>query len=129
MRRRVSSADTSLAGRVRYLRAQRGWSRSRLATEAGVSDGWLSALEQDRIKKPDPCKLQQIARALGTTLLDLASLAGYPDLPPIPAEIRDLIVLLCGMPAPKRAKLLRMIAILLEPNGDPPKRKPPEWRS
>jgi transcriptional regulator with XRE-family HTH domain len=127
--RRVSCLDGTIAGRVRYLRAQRGWSRSRLAREAGVSDGWLSALEQGRIRSPGPRKLRQLAEALGTTYNDVMQAAGYADMAPLPPELRDFVVLLAGMTAFQRQKVLRMLYILLEPEDRKPLVRRPDWIS
>lgn len=125
----VSVLDTSIAGRVRFLRAQRGWSRSRLAIASGVSDGWLSNLEQGRIKKPDPTKLRKIAERLGTSYDDLMEASGYANLAPMPPELRDFVVVLAGMTPFQRQKVLRMLYVLMEPEDRPILVQSPKWVS
>lgn len=126
---KVSGADASIAGRVRYLRVQAGLSRSHLAIAAGVSDGWLSGLEQGRIEMPDPRKLAKLAPILHTTYADLMEAAGYLPLPDMPPELRDFVVILAGMRPFERNKILRMLYILMEPDERPPTFKRPEWVS
>lgn len=128
-RLRISCLDATLAGRVRFWRAQRGLSRSQAALRAHVTDGWLSHLEQGRILHPDPRKLRALAAALGCAYEDLMDAAGYTDAQPLPPELRDLMLTLQGLSPRQRNKLLRMVAILLEPEMQEPRLQRPQWVS
>ena len=64
-----------LGGRVRQLRASKGWTTRMLGKEAGVSDSFVSRLETGATAKPRAEDLHQIAEALGTTLFFLEN--GY----------------------------------------------------
>lgn len=57
----------AVAGNVRALRQDRGWSLELLATRSGVSKGMLVAVEQGR-SNPSITTLCRIADAFGTTL-------------------------------------------------------------
>jgi DNA-binding XRE family transcriptional regulator len=57
----------SLGERIKTRRQQLGWTQDRLASEAGISKGFLSDLERDE-RNVSAEYLQRIARALGVTL-------------------------------------------------------------
>jgi transcriptional regulator with XRE-family HTH domain len=58
-------------------RAKRGLSLEALGTDAGVSRATVLRLERGEFGRPDPEKLQRIARALELDVEDLFALAGY----------------------------------------------------
>jgi len=70
----------ALGARVRRLRRARGLTLTRLASAAGLSHPFLSKLERG-LASPSMASLAQIARALGTSQLEL--LAGV-DVEPAP---------------------------------------------
>jgi hypothetical protein len=55
--------------------------------------------------------------------------AGYTDAQPLPPELRDLMLTLQGLSPRQRNKLLRMVAILLEPEMQEPRLQRPQWVS
>lgn len=57
----------SLGERVRQLRHQRDWTLDQLTAEAGVSKGYLSAIENGR-NEPTGRVLLRLARALGASV-------------------------------------------------------------
>ncbi len=62
----------SVGGRIRKYRQDRKLSLSQLADQAGVSKGYLSALENDpHARRPSAETLYAIAKALGVTMSDL----------------------------------------------------------
>lgn len=61
-------------------RTKLGMSQSALASEVGVPRSTMLRLETGAIERPDPEKLQRLARALDIDAEDLFELAGYtPD--------------------------------------------------
>lgn len=67
----------SLGGRLRQLREARGLSLRDLEDETGLSNGYLSLLENNKIKQPKPPVLHKLAEALGVPYIELMGLAGY----------------------------------------------------
>lgn len=61
----------ALARRVRALREDRGWSRERLAKEAGIAVGTLGRLESEGAIQPGFFTVGAVAEALGVSLDDL----------------------------------------------------------
>jgi len=65
-------AEASAGARIRRYRQDRNLSLSQLAEQAGVSKGYLSALENDPdTRRPSAETLYAIAKALGVTMSDL----------------------------------------------------------
>jgi len=64
-----------LGGRVKQLRADRGWSLEALAQASGVSRSMLSDIERDRAN-PTLAVTLRIARAFGLSLGDLVEMPG-----------------------------------------------------
>jgi len=65
-------------------RARQGLSLETLGNAAGGTRATIMRLERGEFGRPDPEKLQRIARALGLDVADLFALAGYrpsDDLP------------------------------------------------
>jgi transcriptional regulator with XRE-family HTH domain len=73
--------------RIRHFRQQRELNLSQLAQEAGVSKGYLSALENDpQARRPSADTLYALAKALGVTMADLM---GRKVLPAAAQEVPD----------------------------------------
>ena len=64
---------TPLGDRIKQRRSDLGWTLDRLATDANVSKGFLSDLENGKRKSAGGAYLSQIARALGVSLDFLVS--------------------------------------------------------
>lgn len=62
--------DLQIAGRVRSLRAARGWSLTALATRSGVSKAMISRVERGT-SSPTASTLGRLAAGLAVTLSDL----------------------------------------------------------
>jgi transcriptional regulator with XRE-family HTH domain len=60
-----------LAGRLKQLRKERGWSQQRLAEEARVSYMVITRIEQGLSKEPTIVSMVHLADALGVSLDDL----------------------------------------------------------
>jgi transcriptional regulator with XRE-family HTH domain len=57
--------------RVQRYRSDRGWNLSRLAKEAGMSKGYVWAIENGEVPRVSGRKLYDLAKALGVTMSDL----------------------------------------------------------
>jgi transcriptional regulator with XRE-family HTH domain len=82
----------SIGDRIKERRLALGWTLDRLASEAKVSKGFLSDLENDRRKTASGDYLNGLARALGVSLDFLIS--GGGNLPPgekvqVPASLAN----------------------------------------
>jgi transcriptional regulator with XRE-family HTH domain len=67
-----AAAGGTVGGRIRRFREDRGLSLSKLAEKAGVSKGYISALENDpAARRPSAETLYAVAAALGVTIADL----------------------------------------------------------
>lgn len=71
---------TSLGGTLKELREIQGLTLRELEQRTGLSSGYLSLLEHDKVKHPNPGVLYRLANALGGTYADLMQRAGYPVL-------------------------------------------------
>ncbi|MEU0637626.1 DUF488 family protein, N3 subclade [Streptomyces albidoflavus] len=72
----------ALAQRVRALREDRGWTRERLAKEAGIAVGTLSRLENGGAIQPAFFTVGAVADVLGVALDDLFRTAQVPPVTP-----------------------------------------------
>jgi XRE family transcriptional regulator, regulator of sulfur utilization len=74
-------ATLDLAGRLKKLRKERGWSQQRLAEAAGVSYMVITRIEQGLSKEPTILSMVSLADALGVTLDELVG-----RVPPRPSK-------------------------------------------
>jgi serine/threonine protein kinase len=70
---------TDLGSILRDARGRLGWTLRRAATEIGISNGYLSLLEQGQVKSPSPTHLSAIAAKYGVPFPRLMELAGHPS--------------------------------------------------
>src|SRR3712207_984734 len=61
----------TLGSYLAALRAQAGWTLRELGARSGVSNGYLSLLEHDKVKQPSPRALWAVAQSYGTDYLGL----------------------------------------------------------
>src|SRR4051794_33197203 len=61
----------AIGKRVQRYRSDRGWNLSRLADEAGMSKGYVWAIENGEVPRLSGRKLYDLAKALGVTMSDL----------------------------------------------------------
>ena len=66
----------AVAKNVTKLREERGWSKSKLAREAGLAASYISNLEGGKVPNPSLQALDAIASALGVSLPELFVGAG-----------------------------------------------------
>lgn len=79
--------------RLRHFRTARDWSLDQLASETGISRAYIWKLERKEGVNPGLDVLKRLARALGTTVGDLAAEtpleAETPEIPASLAACRD----------------------------------------
>lgn len=74
--------------RVRALRQAKGWSGAQLARKAGISQGYLSDVENGKVASPTGDIVGRLARSLGTSA---DFLLGQTDDPSPPAASQEPI--------------------------------------
>lgn len=74
-----------LAEQLKQLRVDRGWSLRELAEESGLSNGYISLLENGRVESPSATVLGKLAQALTVPLDDLLRAAGV-EIASLPAS-------------------------------------------
>lgn len=72
----LGGMESGIGALVRRKRNERGVTLTALAEEAGLSKGYLSTLESEKIGLPAPDVRRRLARALGITQVDLLIAAG-----------------------------------------------------
>lgn len=68
--------DNGFGEYLRNLRIRRGWTIGQLEARSGVSDGYLSQLENGK-RQPSPKILQKLAPALKEDLQEMMTIAGH----------------------------------------------------
>ncbi len=84
-----ASLDGRIAGRLRALRGERGWSLDALAAESGVSRATLSRLENAEVS-PTASVLGRLCAAYGLTLSRLMQQVEDDFAPLVPAAAQSL---------------------------------------
>jgi len=69
-----------LGARIRSLREEIGLSQAQLAEQAGLSQGYLSQIENDEVQNPSASVLFRLAQALHVDPRCLLEAAGYRDI-------------------------------------------------
>lgn len=69
--------DKTLGEKLKQLRHIKGWTLRKAEKNTGISNGYLSQLENDNIKKPSPHYLHKLSNAYGVSYESLLELAGY----------------------------------------------------
>ena len=67
----------ALGNKIRELRDEMGMSQAQLAAEGGLSQGYLSQLENDEVQNPSASVIFRLARALHIDPRVLMQAAGY----------------------------------------------------
>ncbi len=79
--------------RVRIMRERAGLTQSALAGVAGISKGYLSALEHGSKSSPSLAIASRLAAAIGCSVTDFLS---APDPPPLSGQVVSLMCPHCG---------------------------------
>ena len=107
----------ALGEKIRELRDEMGMSQAQLATQGGLSQGYLSQLENDEVQNPSAAVIFGLARALHVDPRVLMHAAGYgesADAGPIDegyaVEVDpDLLRFLARIPKEHQAHLLKVL--------------------
>jgi transcriptional regulator with XRE-family HTH domain len=106
----------ALGKKVRELRDELGMSQALLAAQAGLSQGYLSQLENNEVQNPSAAVIFRLARALHVNPRVIMQAAGYGEAGPLDAAASeyevavdpDLLRFLARIPRESQAHLLRM---------------------
>ena len=95
---------TPFGARLRDLRAQRGVTLSRMASDLGLSAAYLSALEHGRRSRPTPGLVRQICTYFGLIWDDADALAA------LAARSRPKVAIDTGGLSPRATELANLLA-------------------
>lgn len=89
----MSDCGPSLGAQLRTLRQAKGLSLRDVETKSGkkISNPYLSQLENDKIKKPSPHILQELADIYGVQYEMLMEAAGYLSRAPKTDDMKTLV--------------------------------------
>lgn len=80
------SSDRTLGPYLKQLREQKTYTLREVEELTGISNAYLSLLENDKIKKPAPNNLHKLAEFYKIDLRELLSLAGILEADAAPAK-------------------------------------------
>ena len=105
-----------LGARIRSLREEIGLSQAQLAEQAGLSQGYLSQIENDEVQNPSASVLFRLAQALHVDPRCLLEAAGYRDILGSEEDTGfetpvdpDLLRFLARLPSEQQRYLLRFL--------------------
>lgn len=105
----------ALGKKIRGLRDELAMSQAQLASQGGLSQGYLSQLENDEVQNPSAAVIFRLARALHVDPRILMQAAGYEEAAPDEngteyefAVDPDLLRFLAAIPQEEQTHLLRV---------------------
>ena len=118
----------TLGKKIRELREGLGMSQAQLAVQGGLSQGYLSQLENDEVHNPSAAVIFRLASALHVDPRVLMTAAGYKEAAAFGdrgadyevAVDPDLLRFLARVPREAQAHLLRMLEGLEPQRARPP---------
>ena len=113
---------SDLSKKLSRLRKLRGKTLRALEEETGISNAYLSQLENGLVKRPRPHVLHKLADYYGVPYEDLMAAAGYltrsnkehPDDP----ELVEIQLMSAGLSGEQRKTLKRFIRFLQQSQGE-----------
>jgi transcriptional regulator with XRE-family HTH domain len=121
----------TLGTKIRELRDELGMSQAQLAAQAGLSQGYLSQLENDEVQNPSAAVIFRLAKALHVDPRVLMCAAGYGEFAGSvnggagyeAAVDPDLLRFLARMPHQAQIHLLRLLKGMAQkvPEAEPAK--------
>jgi putative transcriptional regulator len=116
----------ALGAKIRELRDDMGMSQAQLSAEGGLSQGYLSQLENDEVQNPSASVIFRLAKALHVDPRVLMQAAGYGDAdgqangsPEYEVTVDpDLLRFLAGLPREQQAHLLALLKGLISNGKD-----------
>jgi transcriptional regulator with XRE-family HTH domain len=113
----VAKTET-LGSRLRELRISRGLGLREAAAKAGITHGYLSQIESDKVKEPAPQILQKLAEAYDEPFVLLMQWAGYLEPDPTglsPNQARALKIV--GEPTEIELRAIRAVLDAIRSGG------------
>jgi len=113
----VEAAKMTLGKKIRALRDELGMSQAQLSAHGGLSQGYLSQLENDEVQNPSAAVIFRLARALhidprvlmkAAGYEEVASRSGYEEEYKVSVD-PDLLCFLAKIPREQQAHLLRVL--------------------
>lgn len=107
----------TLGKKIRALRDELGMSQAQLSAHGGLSQGYLSQLENDEVQNPSAAVIFRLARALhidprvlmkAAGYEEVASRSGYEEEYKVSVD-PDLLCFLAKIPREQQAHLLRVL--------------------
>ena len=125
----------ALGDKIRKLRDELGMSQAQLAAQGGLSQGYLSQLENEEVQNPSAAVIFGLARALHVDPRVLMHAAGYQDDPGDGGSADsyevtvdpDLLRFLARIPRDQQTHLLRVLQGMEAKPA--PTRPGPTWAS
>jgi transcriptional regulator with XRE-family HTH domain len=105
----------ALGKRIRALREELGMSQAQLSAHGGLSQGYLSQLENDEVQNPSAAVIFRLAQALHVDPRTLMQAAGYSSLEDgdeVEYEVTvdpELLRFLARFPREQQASLLQLL--------------------
>ena len=107
----------ALGEKIRELRDEFGMSQAQLSVQGGLSQGYLSQLENDEVQNPSAAVIFGLARALHVDPRVLMQAAGYEEAGASEADADeyevtvdpDLLRFLAGFPREQQKNLLKVM--------------------
>ncbi len=117
--------ELALGDKIRELRDELGMSQAQLALQGGLSQGYLSQLENDEVQNPSAAVIFGVARALHVDPRVLMHAAGYEEVAAGNGHDEyevivdpDLLQFLARLPREQQSHLLRLLEAM-EATGSP----------
>ncbi|MFL5961796.1 MAG: helix-turn-helix domain-containing protein [Gaiellaceae bacterium] len=112
------ATNETLGSRLRQLRVGKGLGLREAAALAGITHGYLSQIESDKIKEPAPQVLQKLAEAYDEPFILLMQWAGYIEEDPeglSPNQARAMKIV--GDPTDRELKTIRAVLDAMRSGG------------
>ena len=112
------AANETLGSRLRQLRNKKDLGLREAATRAGITHGYLSQIESDKVKEPAPQVLQKLAEAYDEPFILLMQWAGYLEEDPEGLSANQARALkIVGDPTDNELKAIRAVLDAIRSGG------------
>src|SRR3989442_1716209 len=116
----------ALGNKIRELRDELGMSQAQLSSHAGLSQGYLSQLENDEAQHPSAAVIFRLAQALHVDPRSLMQAAGYHEIANGSADVEyevtvdpELLRFLARIPRDQQVHLLKVLQGMNASAGEP----------
>jgi transcriptional regulator with XRE-family HTH domain len=112
------AANETLGSRLRQLRNKKDLGLREAATRAGITHGYLSQIESDKVKEPAPQVLQKLAEAYDEPFILLMQWAGYIEEDPQGLSAnQERALKIVGDPTDNELKAIRAVLDAIRSDG------------